>query len=209
MMLGALVQHDSPSRILDAGAGCGVLGLMMAQRFPQALVTCIEVDAKSADECYKNVESSPFHDRIQVIHDDLLNPSVLEYDLIISNPPYYFTDNSSSLRNSIQKHSNSEAFSAWIRACFSLLSETGSYWMIYPSDQLELIAPCTGSNDFHEFKRITLLNQHNEAVRTISAYSKQAVRLEEQHVLLRNHDGTYTSQYLELTKDLHSKKPLK
>ena len=50
-----LLNLKQGSIILDAGAGCGVLGLMMAQRFPKAEITCIEVDEKAADECYKNV----------------------------------------------------------------------------------------------------------------------------------------------------------
>jgi tRNA1Val (adenine37-N6)-methyltransferase len=209
MLLGALAQHESPKRILDAGAGCGVLGLMMAQRFPKAQVTCIELDEEAADECYKNIESSPFQDRIQVIHADLLTPSALDYDLIISNPPYYFTDNSSSHGNSLQKHSTKEEFSAWIRACYSLLSAPGTFWMIYPSNQANLIAPYTRSNDFHESKRFTLLNQHQQAVRIISAYSKQQALVEEHNIPIRNSDGTYSAQYLELTKEFHAKIPLR
>jgi tRNA1Val (adenine37-N6)-methyltransferase len=209
MMLGTLTQHESPKRILDAGAGCGVLGLMMAQRFPKAEITCIEVDEKAADECYKNVESSPFRERIKVIQGDLLAPLASEFDLIISNPPYYFTDNSSSQRNYIEKHSTSEDFTAWIRACYSLLSAHGTYWMIYPSNQAEIVAYCTRSSDFHESKRFILLNQNQQAVRIISAYSKQHTLLEESNIAIRNSDGTYSAQYLELTKEFHSKTPLR
>ena len=209
MMLGALAQHESPKRILDAGAGCGVLGLMMAQRFPKAQVTCIEVDEKAADECYKNVESSPFQDRIQVIHADLLTPSALDYDLIISNPPYYFTDNSSSQGNSLQKHSTAEDFSAWIRAFYSLLSAKGTFWMIYPSNQEQTIAELTNAHKFYETTRHVLLNQHQQAVRIISAYTKQASQRIETNFSLRNQDGTYSDSYLELTKEFHAKTPLR
>jgi len=209
MLLGALTNHESPARILDAGAGCGVLGLMMAQRFPKAQVTCIEVDGKAADECYKNVESSPFQDRIQVIHADLLTPSALEFDLIISNPPYYFTDNSSSHGNSLQKHSTKEEFSAWIRACYSLLTAKGTYWMIYPSNQEHAIAELTNANKFYETTRHVLLNQHQQAVRIISAYSTQQALVEEHNLPIRNSDGTYSAQYLELTKEFHAKTPLR
>ena len=133
----------------------------------------------------------------------------MDYDLIISNPPYYFTDNSSSHGNSLQKHSTKEEFSAWIRACYSLLSAPGTFWMIYPSNQANLIAPYTRSNDFHESKRFTLLNQHQQAVRIISAYSKQQALVEEHNIPIRNSDGTYSAQYLELTKEFHAKTPLR
>lgn len=209
MMLGALAQHESPKRILDAGAGCGVLGLMMAQRFQNAQLTCIELDEKAANECYKNVESSPFHERINVIQGDLLISIASEYDLIISNPPYYFTDNSSSQGNSLQKHSTAEDFSAWIGACYSLLSTHGTYWMIYPSNQEHAIAELTNAHKFHETTRHVLLNQHQQAVRIISAYTKQASPRIETNFSLRNQDGTYSDSYLELTKEFHAKTPLR
>lgn len=209
MMLGALAQHESPKRILDAGAGCGVLGLMMAQRFQNAQLTCIELDEKAANECYKNVESSPFRERIKVIQGDLLVTLASEYDLIISNPPYYFTDNSSSKGNSLQKHSTAEDFSAWVGACYSLLSTHGIYWMIYPSNQEHAIAELTNAHKFYETRRHVLLNQHQHAVRIISAYTKQANPRIETNFSLRNQDGTYSDFYIELTKEFHSKTPLR
>jgi len=209
MMLGALAQHESPKRILDAGAGCGVLGLMMAQRFINAQVTCIELDEKAANECDKNVESSPFRERINVIQGDLLAPFTSEFDLIVSNPPYYFTDNSSSQRNNTQKHSTTEDFSAWIGACYSLLSSHGTYWMIYPSNQEHAIAELTNANKFNETSRHVLLNQHQQGVRIISAYTKQASPRIETNFSLRNQDGTYSDSYLELTKEFHAKTPLR
>jgi len=209
MMLGTLAQHESPKRILDAGAGCGVLGLMMAQRFPEAEITCIEVDEKAADECYKNVESSPFSEQIKVIQADLLAPFTSEFDLIVSNPPYYFTDNSSSQRNNTQKHSTTEEFSAWIRACYTLLAPFGTFCMIYPYNQEHAIAALTSANKFYEQTRHVLLNQHQHAVRIISAYTKQACQPIETNFSLRNQDGTYSDSYIELTKEFHAKTPLR
>ncbi len=207
MMLGVLAQHESPKRILDAGAGCGVLGLMMAQRFSNAEITCIELDEKAAEECTKNVKSSPFRERIEVIQANLQTHRTKEYDLIISNPPYYFTDNSSSQGNSLQKHSSTEDFSAWIFACYSLLATHGTYWMIYPSNQEHAISEITKAHKFYETTRHVLFNQHLQAVRIISAYTKQANPRIEMSFLLRNQDGTYSKSYLELTKEFHSKTP--
>jgi len=209
MMLGTLTQHESPKRILDAGAGCGVLGLMMAQRFPKAEITCIEVDEKAADECYKNVESSPFSEQIKVIQGDLLAPFTAEFDLIVSNPPYYFTNNSSSQRNNTQKHSTREDFSAWIRACYALLAPFGTFCMIYPHNQEHVIAALTSANKFHEQTRHVILNQHQQAVRIIGAYTKQACQCIETKFSLRNQDGMYSEAYLELTQEFHAKTPLR
>jgi len=50
MLLGSIAYASQPKHILDAGAGSGVLGLMMAQRYDQARITCVELDPKAAEE---------------------------------------------------------------------------------------------------------------------------------------------------------------
>jgi len=57
MLLGSIAYASQPKHILDAGAGSGVLGLMMAQRYDQARITCVELDPKAAEECLLNSES--------------------------------------------------------------------------------------------------------------------------------------------------------
>ena len=78
------------TRILDVGAGTGLLSLMLAQRCPQALIDAVEIDADAALQASENVSGSPFAGRIQVHHSDartFLSPH--RYDLIICNPPFF------------------------------------------------------------------------------------------------------------------------
>ena len=62
VLLGALA--DGGSRILDIGTGTGLVALMMAQRFPSAHITGIDIDDGAVIQARKNVELSPFADRI-------------------------------------------------------------------------------------------------------------------------------------------------
>ena len=52
-------------RILDVGTGTGLIALMMAQRFPEAEVTAIDIDAEAVRQAQENVMTSPFRDRIK------------------------------------------------------------------------------------------------------------------------------------------------
>jgi tRNA1Val (adenine37-N6)-methyltransferase len=47
MVFGALVHGQDHGRILDVGAGYGVLGLMAAQKFPFSHEDCVEIDEKA------------------------------------------------------------------------------------------------------------------------------------------------------------------
>ena len=55
-----------PERILDIGTGSGILALMLAQRFPSAVVDAIELEPDAADQANQNVLGSPFAERITV-----------------------------------------------------------------------------------------------------------------------------------------------
>ncbi|MCR5241390.1 MAG: methyltransferase, partial [Prevotella sp.] len=52
--------------ILDVGTGTGLIALMMAQRYPEARVTAVEIDAEAAGQAQENVLQSPFASRIEV-----------------------------------------------------------------------------------------------------------------------------------------------
>lgn len=81
-------------RIVDVGAGCGLLSLMLAQRYPSASVWGIEREPTAAEQATHNAARSPFSRRIQIFATDFqvwwhtLSPTET-FDLIVSNPPYY------------------------------------------------------------------------------------------------------------------------
>ena len=73
-LLGAWAQGGK--KILDIGTGTGLIALMMAQRYPQALVTAIDIDAEAVEQAQENVMASPFADRINVILGDIRNSNL-------------------------------------------------------------------------------------------------------------------------------------
>ena len=50
-----------------AAGGTRILALMMAQRFPEARVTAIDVDEGAVEQARENVAASPFADRVEVV----------------------------------------------------------------------------------------------------------------------------------------------
>jgi len=70
VLLGAWADLPNRGVCWDVGAGCGLISLMLAQRFEKMHFTAIEIDAPTAVQAKENVENTPFSDRITVLNAD-------------------------------------------------------------------------------------------------------------------------------------------
>ena len=77
-------------RVLDVGCGCGLIGLMAAQRGASEVVM-VEVDPAAAREAAENVAKSPWPTVIETRCGDFLTAEEEKFDNIISNPPFFAT----------------------------------------------------------------------------------------------------------------------
>ena len=69
VLLGAWAKGGQ--RILDAGTGTGVIALMMAQRYPEAQITAIDIDEGAVRQSQQNVAVSPFAAQVTVLRETL------------------------------------------------------------------------------------------------------------------------------------------
>src|SRR4051812_24083842 len=80
---------NNKKRILDIGAGTGLLMLMLAQN-SSAIIDGIEIEPGCYRQLSTNVTSSPWADRLHAIENDVRQFQFKEkYDFIISNPPFF------------------------------------------------------------------------------------------------------------------------
>ena len=136
-LLGAWAKaSDGACRILDIGTGTGLIALMMAQRYPQALVTAIDIDEGAVRQAKENVSASPFADRITVLEADVLTFEETEkYDSIVCNPPF-FEDSLTcpDPQRTEARHTVTLGYRQLMETAFRLLKEDGRFSMIIPSD---------------------------------------------------------------------------
>lgn len=130
--------------ILDVGTGTGVLSLMYAQRYPEALITAIEIDDNAVLDARENFVTSKFADRIELHHisfQDFLASKACDankYDSVICNPPYF--DKSlecPDLGRSRARHSSSLPFDVLARGAYGLLEDGGLFSVCIPPEVLE------------------------------------------------------------------------
>ncbi len=75
-------------RMLDVGAGCGVVGLLVARDFPKVRLEAVEKQEAFVRYASKNAEVNGIACRIH--HTDFLAFDDAEgFDYIVSNPPFY------------------------------------------------------------------------------------------------------------------------
>lgn len=130
--------HTSPRRILDVGCGTGLIALMVAQRFPEAEITGIDISREAVEEATLNFRDSPWADRLNAVEADfnIYDPSEGRFDLIVSNPPFFDNGALAPDRNrSLARHDESLPLKTLIARAAELLSVAGVLSLILPADR--------------------------------------------------------------------------
>jgi len=81
---------QAPRRVLDLCTGSGCIGIATALTFPEAEAHLVELDPLAASLARQNVQLHGLAERVFVHEGDLYDalPDPLDFDLIVSNPPY-------------------------------------------------------------------------------------------------------------------------
>jgi tRNA1Val (adenine37-N6)-methyltransferase len=124
-------------RMLDVGAGTGLIALMLRQRY-DSQVDAIEIEGACFDQCVENFRESPWADDLHPIHDNFSNWSAAhKYDLIVSNPPFFTraTNAPQATRNLARHQEAGLAHAELIAKAATLLNEGGQLAMVMPIAQ--------------------------------------------------------------------------
>ncbi|MFA7382098.1 MAG: methyltransferase [Desulfurivibrionaceae bacterium] len=95
VLLAHFFTPEPGARILDLGAGCGVISLILAHRYPAVSLAALEVQPRLAEIIRRNVALNALAGRVTVVEGDcrriatLLSPG--SFDRVAANPPYHPT----------------------------------------------------------------------------------------------------------------------
>ena len=132
VMLGAWARGGQ--RVLDVGTGTGIVALMMAQRYPEAKVTAIDIDEGAVAQARENVEASPFVGQVTVVCESVQEHEGL-YDAVVSNPPFFIGSLAAPDRQrNMARHAETLTYAELMQAAWRLLTDDGELSVIVPFD---------------------------------------------------------------------------
>lgn len=206
VLLGAIANYNNPQKILDIGTGTGVIALMLAQKYNNARIDAVEIDALAAETAGRNFQNSAFKSQLYIhpvgINDYFdLHPNE-KFDLIVSNPPFYINSLKSPEKKKKQaKHTDVEFFDRLIKGVSGHLSQNGFCWLILPvetSDEVKLLA---AQNDMQIQKQINIRSfADSEPHREIICVGFGKMPVAESEFVIYQSVGIYTAEYKELLK---------
>jgi tRNA1Val (adenine37-N6)-methyltransferase len=132
-LFGAWVaEKTSATRILDIGAGTGLLSLMLAQH-SDALIDAVEIDEHAYEQARENFNAAPWAGRLNVFHTSIQDFNNAKYDLIISNPPFYSNDlKSDDRKRNLALHSEALSLEELMSSVDRLLLKPGLFAILLP-----------------------------------------------------------------------------
>lgn len=143
VLLGAWADVEGASRILDVGAGSGLIALMLAQRNSAARIVGIDVDGAAVEQARENAAASPFARRIDVRCVSLQDFAPTHrgfFDAVVSNPPFFVRSLPSPEKNrTLARHAQSLAPELLISCAAAVLAPDGVFSFVYPYANLSEI----------------------------------------------------------------------
>ncbi|MGM9859906.1 MAG: tRNA1(Val) (adenine(37)-N6)-methyltransferase [Muribaculaceae bacterium] len=206
LLLGAWAGNGRDFKsIYDIGAGCGIVGLMLAQRFTHAQVTFVENDPSAAMDLADNIAASPWCDRCSTAISDFATISLPAVEMIVSNPPFFLTGELSPVaERAAARHGESLSPLTLINYSRQALDPAGVLAMIVPAEQYDSIvehAAFAGLNISRVCYVVTA--PAKEPKRLLIELTPAPAVCHREQLTIRDAAGRFTEQYCALTRDFH------
>jgi len=212
VLLGAWAPiENNPFSILDIGTGTGIIALMLAQRSHAEQIDALEIDEDAYEQATDNFENSPWNDRLFCFHaglDEFVEEPEDEYDLIVSNPPFYSEDyKSENEQRDLARFQDAMPFEDLIEAAALLLSENGIFSVIIPFKEEQNFLALANEYELYPIKITRVKGSPTSDIkRSLLAFGRNEIAtILTDELTIETARHIYTPEYIELTKDFYLK----
>lgn len=209
VLLGACVDLTGKKRILDIGAGTGLITLMVAQRC-DAEIVAIEADHDSFVQASENIGRSIWGSRITIENCTLqkFKPDSSGFDLIVTNPPYFIDSlKSPDPAKSHARHNDTLTHSDILTGTDRLLVKSGLLQVIMPYNEGNIFIAEAQEYGFYCKSILKIRPTPSSGIRRlILGFSRNRAKSAESFLTIekgRRHE--FTEEYIRLTRDFYLK----
>lgn len=209
----ATATSEGEYKVLDIGTGSGLIALMLAQRATSIddtpiVIDTIDIDASAAEQAKFNFEQSPWSKLLRIYQSSLQEwQSEKEYDLIVSNPPYF----QGSLKNpdaqrATARHTDSLSYSELIAHSERLLRRNGILALVLPIEAEEEILSLAAAAGLSPIAITYVHTKPGKPVkRILMAWTKGDAdgEVDGNHFYIESADSPRSEEYKKLTEEFY------
>jgi tRNA1Val (adenine37-N6)-methyltransferase len=205
VLMGSLLNvSTNASTALEIGTGSGVISLMLIQRYPLLNIKALEIDVDSAIQAAENFSNSSFIKKPEIDNIDFLSIDINHpYDLIFSNPPYFYH----SLKNedqqkSIARHISWQLFANWLDKMNELSHSSTEISLILPVEAFDKTDEYLSNLGYQLIYDCSVRSFEGSAViRKLSTWTKANKDIVQSEFVIYKSEKTHSDQYIEALKD--------
>jgi len=191
---------------LDIGAGTGLLSLMLAQQNKDIVIDAIEINKDAANQAKDNFLASPWSNKLNSICADVKQYQFAKnYQLIISNPPFFENDlKSDDTKRNLALHSSQLRLDELLEVIKNNLVSDGKFAILLPYHRTNFFEKlCRDYQFFLEEKVLVTQTHTHNYFRSMLLFSSTKIEKTEKEITIKTQEQQYTAAFSALLKDYY------
>jgi len=141
LLLADFVLIKDEDIVVDLGAGCGIISLLLAVQKNPGFIIGLELQDELVSQAQRNVVLNELGEKITMIQGDLRHLPLSKgfADIVICNPPYRRAKSgriNPDIGRAVARHEIAVSLDAILAASMALLKRKGKLVLIYPANRL-------------------------------------------------------------------------
>lgn len=95
-------EQKTKSKILDIGTGSGCVAIALKKGLPNSIISGCDISRKAIEVANRNANQNNLD--VNFFELNILNDTIDQYDIIVSNPPYIAHDEKKNMHNNVLNH---------------------------------------------------------------------------------------------------------
>lgn len=140
LLLAHFLEIKKNERVLEVGAGTGIISFLVLIRFPQAKLFLLEIDPLYTEALKRGLKVNQFEGRTYALRGDIIYSPFKpqSFDVLFANPPYFRAGSGRISPYFLENLARREVFTlkSFLKACAQLLKNRGRFYAIFTASRL-------------------------------------------------------------------------